>query len=227
MELWSISLVGGFLVLDTAAVLQVLVSQPLVSGTLIGWLLGDMSLGLQIGLLFQLLWLHQLPVGAVKIPEGNLAAVISVILVFRLQVFATQSEHILLLLTIVYALVISYLGTKLVTTIRTGNIKLLDWISQALDRGDISVLGKVNALAISAHLISMVAAIIISVILGEFLFQQIIPLVPIEWDSKARFIEYAIIGSGIGFTLHLFKEAKDWKYLILGCISGIILIWMI
>jgi len=227
MELWSISLVGGFLVLDTAAVLQVLVSQPLVSGTLIGWLLGDMSLGLQIGLLFQLLWLHQLPVGAVKIPEGNLAAVISVILVFRLQVFATQSEHILLLLTIVYALVISYLGTKLVTTIRTGNIKLLDWISQALDRGDISVLGKVNALAISAHLISMVAAIIISVILGEFLFRQIIPLVPIEWDSKARFIEYAIIGSGIGFTLHLFKEAKDWKYLILGCISGIILIWMI
>ena len=227
MELLSISLVGGFLVLDTAAVLQILVSQPLVSGALIGWLLGDMSLGLQIGLLFQLLWLHQLPVGAAKIPEGNLAAVISVILVFRLQVFATQSEHILLLLTIVYALVISYLGTKLVTTIRTGNIKLLDWISQALDRGDIAVLGKVNALAISAHLISMVAAIMISVILGEFLFQQIIPLVPIEWDSKARFIEYAIIGSGIGFTLHLFKEAKDWKYLILGCISGIILIWMI
>ncbi len=227
MELWSISLVGGILVLDTAAVLQVLVSQPLVSGTLIGWLLGDVSLGLQIGLLFQLLWLHQLPVGAAKVPEGNLAAIISVILIFRLQLFAEESGYILLLLTIVYALIISYLGTKLVTTIHTGNAKLLDRISQALDRGNIGVLGKVNALAISAHLISMVAAIMICVALGEFLFQHLIPLVPVEWNNKARFIEYAVIGSGFGFTLHLYKEVKDWKYLVLGLITGIVLIWIV
>lgn len=227
MELWSISIIGGILVLDTAAVLQILVSQPLVSGTLIGWLLGDTAQGLQIGLLFQLLWLHQLPVGAAKVPEGNLAAVIAVILIFRLQIFAEQSGHILLLLTIVYALIISYLGTRLVTTIRTGNIKLLDRISHALDRGDIAVLGRINVLAISTHLIFMIAVIIVCVSAGEFIFRQLIPKIPLEWNSKVRFVEYAIIGSGIGFTLHLFKETKDWKYITLGVISGIVLIWII
>lgn len=227
MELWSISIIGGFLVLDTAAVLQVLVSQPLVSGTLIGWLMGDIALGMEIGLLFQLLWLHQLPVGAAKVPEGNLAVVISVILIFRLQMFATQSGHILLLFIVVYALLISYLGTKLVTTIRTGNIHLFDRISHALDRGDIAVLGKVNLMAIFAHFITMVVAIMLCVLLGEFLVKQLIPIVPLEWNSKARFVEYAVIGAGFGFTLHLFNEAKDWKYLAFGFLSGFVLIWVI
>lgn len=227
MELWSISLVGGFLALDTAAVLQVLISQPLVSGALIGWLMGDTALGLQAGLLFQLLWLHQLPVGAAKIPEGNLAAVIAIILILRLQVFAEQSGHILILLVVTYALLISYLGTKLITAIRTGNIRLLDRISTALDKGDIGILGKVNVMAIVVHLIFLVAAIMISVLIGQIVFEQVIPQLPLGWNAKARFVKYAVIGSGFGFTLHLFNETKDWKFMAVGILSGLTLFWVL
>ena len=85
MQIFALSLIGGLLVLDTTAALQILISQPLISCTFLGWLGGDIQLGLHFGLLVQLLWLSQLPVGAAKIPAGNLGSIVGVILSLQLK----------------------------------------------------------------------------------------------------------------------------------------------
>jgi mannose/fructose/N-acetylgalactosamine-specific phosphotransferase system component IIC len=59
----GISIVCGLLGLDRTAVGQFMVSQPLVAGPITGWLLGDASTGLIIGVVLELIWVLDIPIG--------------------------------------------------------------------------------------------------------------------------------------------------------------------
>lgn len=61
--------------LDRTAVLQLMVSRPIVAAPLTGWLLGDGTTGLQIGALLELLWLGRIPVGASIPPDDTQVAI--------------------------------------------------------------------------------------------------------------------------------------------------------
>ena len=64
MELILISVFISILALDITIAFQVLISSPIFAGPLLGWLLGDVWLGFEMGFLFQLLWLSKIPAGA-------------------------------------------------------------------------------------------------------------------------------------------------------------------
>ncbi len=222
MDLFPLSLVGGLIALDTTAALQGLISQPLISGIILGWLAGDIALGLHMGVLMQLLWLNQLPVGAAKIPEGNLASIIAVILTARLSIFYENSQNILILTVVLYALLFSWLGTALTTSIRSGNARLFDIISRTLDKECIYVLSAVHMAALLLQFIIQTAVIFFAVLIGQMLLQKILVVVPAEWNNIARYAELAIIGSGVGLTLSLYKEKKDVLFLLIGAILGVL-----
>ena len=74
-EILRLALVGGIVGLDTAAAFQFMICQPLVSGLLTGWAMGDPWLGAFMGLLCQGLYLAEFPIGARLFPDGNQAAV--------------------------------------------------------------------------------------------------------------------------------------------------------
>jgi mannose/fructose/N-acetylgalactosamine-specific phosphotransferase system component IIC len=224
MDLFLISLFGGLLILDTTAVLQILISQPLVSGTLLGWMLGDVSLGLRLGILLQLLWLNQLPVGGAKVPEGNLAAVVAVILVFMTKQWLNLYPNILIVGVVLYALGVSFLGTKLITLIRNRNILFLEKAIAGLETGKVAILGKMTFIALLVHFVWLVAAVLISVWVGQVVFESLLPSVPLQWEHAARFVEYAIMGSGVGLTLNLYKEKYIQLHIILGMGIGILIL---
>ena len=68
--LWG-TLVG----LDLVSVPQGLISRPLVSASVAGWLVGDFEAGLRVGAVLELFALDVLPVGASRYPEYGPAAV--------------------------------------------------------------------------------------------------------------------------------------------------------
>jgi mannose/fructose/N-acetylgalactosamine-specific phosphotransferase system component IIC len=72
------ALIVGALGLDQTAVAQVLLSQPLVGGAILGWSAGDPGSGLLAGAFFQFLCLTDLPVGASIPPDTTLAGLIGV-----------------------------------------------------------------------------------------------------------------------------------------------------
>jgi mannose/fructose/N-acetylgalactosamine-specific phosphotransferase system component IIC len=72
------ALIVGLLGLDQTAFAQVLVSQPLVGGVILGWGAGDPASGLLAGAFFQFLCLTDLPVGASIPPDSSLAGLIGV-----------------------------------------------------------------------------------------------------------------------------------------------------
>jgi len=74
--LWA-GLAGAIVYLDTTAVGQFMICQPLIACPLFGLLVGRPEIGLFFGTTFQLLWLGSLPVGAAKFPEGNMGALVA------------------------------------------------------------------------------------------------------------------------------------------------------
>lgn len=54
---------GGLIGLDRTAAGQFMISQPIVAAPLMGWLLGDLTAGLVIGAVLELIWVLDMPVG--------------------------------------------------------------------------------------------------------------------------------------------------------------------
>ncbi len=85
-----VALIGGIVDLDSTAVVQCMISQPIVAAPLTGLILGAMlgnyivglRLGLMVGVILQLVWIEQLPLGMNVPPDAALASVLSVALGF-------------------------------------------------------------------------------------------------------------------------------------------------
>ncbi len=70
----------AFLELDTTYWGQVLISRPIVAGSIIGLLSGNFFLGLQLGIFTELIYLDFMPIGGVTPPSGALSSGIAVIM---------------------------------------------------------------------------------------------------------------------------------------------------
>lgn len=66
------ALLGGVAALDATPVAQTLLSQPLVTSALLGWLWGDWATALSVGVVLQILAASTLPIGA-RTPEDYAA----------------------------------------------------------------------------------------------------------------------------------------------------------
>jgi mannose/fructose/N-acetylgalactosamine-specific phosphotransferase system component IIC len=72
-------LLGVATSLDTTSVGQVMISRPIVSGTIAGWILGDPSTGLLLGGVLEAAHLGGLPVGGARLPDPGPAAIPAVV----------------------------------------------------------------------------------------------------------------------------------------------------
>lgn len=71
----GIALIGGLLGLDRTAAGQFMVSEPIVAGPLTGWMLGDPMAGIIIGVLLELVWVLDMPIGAFVPADATISAV--------------------------------------------------------------------------------------------------------------------------------------------------------
>jgi len=74
--LW-ISFIGGIICLDNVAIGQFLISRPICSGPLIGWILGDIRTGLMVGTILEILWITPIPVGACVLPDIESSCIVA------------------------------------------------------------------------------------------------------------------------------------------------------
>ncbi len=70
------SLIGSLIGLDRTAIFQTMISQPIVTAPIIGFLLGNYTIGIAIGVALQLIWLFSLQIGAAIVFNSTLASVI-------------------------------------------------------------------------------------------------------------------------------------------------------
>jgi mannose/fructose/N-acetylgalactosamine-specific phosphotransferase system component IIC len=113
-------LLGGWVAADSTSMGQLMVSRPLVSATLAGWIAGDPLAGAAAGLILELFHLTVLPVGAARYPEGGPPAVVVG------AVFALSDQHAMTLLTaIVFSLIWETVSAGSVRGFRRINSRLV------------------------------------------------------------------------------------------------------
>ncbi len=120
VALATLGLLGGFLALDATGLGQIMVSRPLVSGTVAGWILGDPAAGLAVGAALELLLLPEVPFGGGGVPEGWLGGVAGAAAAVLLPgTFAGRGTAVL------FGLVWALVGGWTLPLLRRWNVRLL------------------------------------------------------------------------------------------------------
>ena len=89
-----VSVTGGALLLDRTAAFQTMVSRPLVAAPLIGWVLGNPLMGLAIGVVLEIIFIGDPPVGShIPVNETALAVVITSVTATALDAGGSPGLH--------------------------------------------------------------------------------------------------------------------------------------
>ncbi|RMG66407.1 MAG: hypothetical protein D6715_07090 [Calditrichaeota bacterium] len=201
------SLIIGFLSLDTTVAFQVLVSQPIFSCPLLGWLLGDLAAGFEMGLLMQLLWLGIIPAGARKYPEGNLASMVACVLV--IQSGGENFPNLVFLLALLVALLVSYLGATLTVLDRRLNGLFFELARRAAEHGQLKLILALDVFSVALYLGLMSLLALASLLFGGWAIEQALALMPGFLEAKLALLKPAVLGIGTGFMARHFY--LSWK----------------
>lgn len=131
-------LLGGIAVLDATPVAQTLVSQPLVTATILGFLWGEWRVALEVGIVLQLLAASTLPIGA-RTPEDYAAG--GVVGAGVALAIATRQNFLMLedaaaLVGVLAGMATAVLGVPLLRWQRRRNEGLARWCESRLRAGE-------------------------------------------------------------------------------------------
>jgi len=142
----GLALLGGCVGLDRTAFFQGALARPLVGASLAGALLGEPVLGLWCGVLLELLWLAEAPLGAFVPPDEGLAGVLAA--VFAWAAPAAWSGDARVALGVVLAVPCGWLGCRLDQGVRRWNNGLAQAARRGLEQGHIHSLGGAHWLGV-------------------------------------------------------------------------------
>jgi PTS system mannose-specific IIC component len=198
--LLPISLLGGFLGLDTVSFPQAMLSRPLVAATLGGALVGSAPGGLLVGAALELIALETLPFGASRYPEWGSAAVIG----GALYGASAGNPAGALTLALVAALATGWIGGWTMVKLRQLNAKWAARSRPALDAG-------ARGTVIGLQLRGMTADLVRGVVLTALSLAAFAPLNEASlglWSLDARLSRAITVGVATSVAL-----AACWKTL--------------
>ena len=224
LQLLAVGLWSGFVSMDTTAAMQIMISRPLVSCMVTGLILGDYQLGLLIGIYLELIWINELPVGAVFFAEGNIGSVAATAVAY----YTFQASYRLepsIALSLVSAIIISHIGGMLVELMRSLNSRNFD---RLLADKDITI-AKVESAHYKgigmAFMLGFLITPIFAVLLGRLVLPALIGFLPLAIDSFLEPINIAFLGAGGGILLFMFaKNKKYWWMIFTGIALGLLFI---
>lgn len=187
--------------LDRTAALQSMISRPIVAAPLTGWMLGDAAVGLQIGLLVELLWLGRLPVGAAIPPDDTQVAVGSTVLVLSLADRVALNGLPLLLLCVLVAMPLGKVGQLFDRLARHRNGRLLGLAETALAAGDLTAAERCHLRGVQHFALAALASFAVIVGFGSAAVCLLAPLLSGPLLPAAAWIVLALPLAGAATIL--------------------------
>ena len=130
-EIILISLLAGILSLDITAFGQFMISRPIVSASLVGYMLGNVYAGLWIGMTVELIWIAALPMGASIPLDITAVSILAVACGLKVQPF----DKAAIILALALALGAAVLFKKADIFVRYLNVKIMRWIEVGVNEG--------------------------------------------------------------------------------------------
>ncbi len=220
-ELVLVAFVGAILCLDSHAVAQLMLSRPLVCGTLIGLLLGDPVSGLWIGVLLELIWLGKLPIG-ISIPSDiTLPTVTATALAVCLKAESVAHAEVMAILLVLPFGFLSSLVDRFNREMLTAVARRVEI---RLGRGDDKVLPQVIWLGLLFRL----GTFFLTFFLVLWCLYKVVPLIAgwpsFYYEDALGAMEWLIPAVGMAVVLRRFAARKRWLLVALSFAVGLFLI---
>ena len=220
-EILLISIIGGIVSVDTASGWQVMISQPVVACPIIGLIFGDPQLGLLMGILLELPWLTNVPLGGVHGSEGNLGSVAATGVAIHLKELNVNTENIIVIISIMYSLIISRAGIYLVEYVRRSNLHLIHLADAAAEQGDLKKITQLNLTGLLYSFILGFILILIGILVGILILPPLAKFIHSDFDTAFGMAKYGLLGLGMGSIATLLISKKTRWYLLIPFIAGI------
>ncbi|MFQ6032552.1 MAG: PTS sugar transporter subunit IIC [Candidatus Zixiibacteriota bacterium] len=223
-EIILVTILGGLASLDKTEAYQTMFSQPLVIGSIVGFLLKDLHAGIKIGILIQLIYLWVLPIGTALFPDPAIGGIVGTFGFIVLLRFFPDRPDAVLFFTLIYILAFTLFAGWTLIRQRELNLKLIRKADLYVEGGKIS---KLEKLFFWGLLGSFGRGVILTGfgILGLFILLK--PIIGFSAFVPAHYtggIEIPLLGFGIGTMFHFFGKRKNLPWLGLGLGLGIVFV---
>jgi D-glucosaminate-specific PTS system IIC component len=206
-----LSLLGAVIILDKYALGEFGFSQPIITGTIIGAIFGDVWFGIFLGAMIQLVFLGGLPIGRDIPPDGQAAGIITAGSYFLLR--GGNSLGHSLFVALVFGLAGGIIGGAMEIYARRFNEKLYE---RFIHHEECLYICHTTGLA-TAFIRGLCLFLPLYVISSLIAVPDVFP--QITQDTLA------IIGVSIGIanSFYLFAKVKTMIYLLIGGVCGLAL----
>ena len=214
---------AGFVSMDTTAGPQLLISEPIVSCSVAGWLFGDVTTGVALGLLFQTLWIGYLPLGTVRFTDNNLGSLVataSVLGAGAIYGFDDARLMAVFIPAMIYGVAISVIGLHARSLVRRLNGIRTERFYAALEHGESPSVAKVHCAGIATSFGKGVVLAVVLLPIG-IAGTGMIDLLPDAMTAAFADGAHIIAGAAAASAFLFYWKRKQYALMCLGAAGGL------
>lgn len=225
--LWTTIALGGVAALDATPVGQTMISQPLVTATILGLVWGDLATALQVGIVLQLLAVSTQPLGA-RTPEdyavgGVVGTGLALALVARQPFLIVRDASAMA--GVIAGLLVALAGVPLIRWQRRRHEGLSRWCEEELHAGREGALASAHGAAISLAFAIGVVFTAVCLALGIWGASRLVDHESLRLAKAWGLARPLWLGLGVAHVLHAFVQRR----LVRGALFGAALVgaWIV
>ena len=220
-ELIFVSIFGGLVALDKTEAFQSMFSQPLVAGAIVGLLLNDLPGGLFAGVLFQLIYLWVMPIGAATFPDPAVGSVVGSAGYCILRGSFPDNPGLVLLLILAFAVPFSWFAGWTLIKQRQLNSRLLRRADLYAEGGQVGGFGGLLLLGLSGSFVRGLLVTASGILAVIALLAPLVKALSFAPEVLFQRIEIPVWGVGLGSMIYLFGRKKNILWIVGGATLGI------
>jgi mannose/fructose/N-acetylgalactosamine-specific phosphotransferase system component IIC len=219
-EVFLFSLFGGLVLVDSKAAWQTLISQPLVACSIGGFILDDAQTGWWVGLIFQLPYLIELPIGAARLSFTNISAYVAAGVTVCVTKIYPANANVILFLACVFGFLLSYAGIPVRSWLRGVNLYLMHQADKAAAGPSLARIALLQYMGVVNTFFTGLLLCLIGVLLGEITVRLLVLKLAHSVELELVLFRPVILGAGVGAMLSHFANKATRNSIISGLVLG-------
>jgi PTS system mannose-specific IIC component len=212
--------------LDRVALVQVMISRPLVAAPLTGLVLGNPLLGLEVGMLLELLWLGRLPVGAAIPPDDTQVAVGATVLAFSMGQMLDLVGMPMVILAVLVAIPLGKFGQIFDRLARNVNDRLAVAGLKSLGNGNTNGLERRHLMGLISFAVSSLATACVIVLIGSVILFYTAPQLIGAVRDTGLSLQYSLIIVGAASLLGTININRSISLFCAAFSGTLLVLWM-
>ncbi|MGB8656813.1 MAG: PTS sugar transporter subunit IIC [Candidatus Zixiibacteriota bacterium] len=220
-----ISVIGGLVALDHTEALQTMFSQPLLVGLIAGFIWGDLSSGLKIGLLLQLVYLWVMPIGTAVSPDPAIGSLVSgggFVILTRL---IPGRPNLILLVILVFTVFFSLFAGWTLTRQRQLNSWLLYRADICAEKARTRGFDWLFLLSLSGSFVRGLVVTGLGMACTILVLTPLVRHLTLVPETYLQGLELTVWGLGIGSMMHLFGSGRKPLLWVAGTVLGFMVLF--